>query len=189
VATALVAQHQVDIAQGDGGLAADFIGPHDGAMTDHEFGLGEYPVEQAFIGVGPPGEVQPGHIQLAIGSPAHIQGRAVHIQLVELQPQHRPGRQREQHPRQPQRVAPFGVEQTHIEQLEGRQQTGGIRGDALDADVHPQCTRGCSFQLRAQLADSRHNEQMQSAPHRREHEPCEQQQPQGPTGHEGAGPQ
>jgi hypothetical protein len=133
----LIAQHQVDIAQGDRGLAAQFVGPHDGAVTDHEFGLGEDPVQQAFVGDRAPGEVQPGHIQLAICGAAHVQRGAVHVQLIELQPQHGPGRQRQQHPGEPQRIAPLGVEQPYIEQLEGRQQTGGVGGDALDANIHP----------------------------------------------------
>ena len=138
VPPSLVAQHQVDVAQGQRGFAAHLVGPDHGAMADHEFGLREQTVQKPVVGLRALGQVEPGHGPLAVGSAAHVERRPVDIELVELQRQHRARRQREEHPRQAQGLASLAIEQAHVEQLERRQQAGGIGRDALDAHRHPQ---------------------------------------------------
>ena len=181
-----VAQHQVHFAQGQSRNGAQFIGPDHRAMANYQLRLRKQLVHHPAVGLAP-GKVQPRHIDIPVRRPAYIQGRAVDIKLVELARQHRLRRQRDQDARQAQGFATLIVQQADVGQLERRDHASGMRGNGFDTHRHPQHTRGGGFKLRAKLADSRHNQQMQGAPSRREQKPCKKHQRQGPTGNESAG--
>ena len=172
VAPSAVAQHQVHIAQRNGWGSALLVSPQHGAMANDKLGLRENVVEHAVVRLPAAGEIQPRNIDFPFRRAPDIESRCIHIQLVELQRQQRLRRKRQQHARKAQGLAPLGVGQADVGQLERRDHSGGVRTDRFDPYRHSKSTRREALQLRTQLADSRHNQQVQDAPGYCQQEPC-----------------
>ncbi|MDT4844769.1 hypothetical protein FQZ97_787380 [compost metagenome] len=190
VVARLVARHEIQRAQLQRRLATQVVGPAHGAVLDHELGLGKKPVGGRVVTAVRPGQVQPGHLDVALRGAPHVEHRRGDHHLLEAQPPQRTDRQRGAHARQVQGFAPGGVEQPHVAQLEGGHQGGqeigqpvvprrsGLGPDRPHAHGYPYRGAGPAFQVGTPLADSRHNPQMQHAQGECEQAPDGQHQPE-----------
>ena len=158
VAAGAVAGDEVHLAEHQGRCATLLVGPLDPAAPDGEFRLAEEPVCAIAAGVGGAGEVEAGDEHPAIGGAPDVQPRLVDVQLLEAQVPQRARRQRADHQRQPQRLAPLWIQQDHVLEGEGGDQAFAAGGDVADAHRYPQDLAGAQFHRGAQVADSRHNE-------------------------------
>ena len=188
-----IAHHEVQLRQGQGRLALEVVDPAHRALADDEFGLVEEPVGGRSVGFGAAGHVQASHLDAAIGRAAHIQHRTVDEQLLEAQAPDRGGRQAGLHQGQAKRLPAGRVEQAHVDEADGgrqaphRQRQPGRRWTMVGADVahldrYPQLRCGPAFQVRAPVADSRHNPAVKRPPGEYEQRPDSDNQPQQKSG-------
>ncbi len=182
VAPVAIAHHDVHVLQRQGWRSAQFIGPAQRAAADDEFRLRKKPVGRRAVARPLVGQFQPRQQDAPFVRAPDVQLGALDVQLLEAKIPQRPGRNRQHHARQAQRLAPLGVEQGHISELHGRDQALGARRHRAQPHRYPQGPRGLLLQLRTVISDTRHNPAMQRPPGHR-HQQCHpQQQPQRPTG-------
>ena len=173
MAPVTVAQDQVDIRQRQRGCLALLVRPAQFTAFDEHLSLGKKPICRPVVARRVLRHRQAGHIHGAVGRAPHIQLGPFDIKLFEPAIEQGAGRQRDDHPGQAQRGPACGIQQRHVQQFKRRDQPFGARGDGADLHRNPQRPCGMRLQLRAKIADSRHNPAMKSAP-------CDgQQQPEG----------
>ena len=91
MATRAVAQHQVDIAQCECRNPAQFVRPQHRAVADDELRLGEDLVQQAPVRLLTLRHVEARDEEPPVDGTAHAQRRAIDVELVEFETQHRLG--------------------------------------------------------------------------------------------------
>ena len=170
-----VAQHQVHVGQGQGGgvlrvlPAAALVGalrrPAQGAAAHHHLVLAKQPVGGGVVcALAGSTQGQASHQPLAVGGVAHIQLGAVQHQLVQPQVEHRTDADGHHHARQAQGWAALSVQQGDVAQFERRHPTGGFGLQCADLHRHPYGAAGQLLERGTEIADSRHNPQMQGRP-------------------------
>ena len=157
---------------------AQLVGPAQPSAPDEQFGLGEKPVCRRTIVSPRTGQLQPGQQNAPLWRAPDVQLGPFDIQLLEAEIPERARRHRQHHARQAQGLAPFGVKQRHIPQLDGGNQPFGTRLDGAQPHGNPQGLAGLRFQLRTVIADSRHNPAVKRPPGRRQQQAHGQQQTQ-----------
>ncbi|KAF1051150.1 MAG: hypothetical protein GAK34_01619 [Delftia tsuruhatensis] len=135
VAPALVAQHQVHIAQGQRRSLAQFVQPQQAAAAQRQFGLRKQPVGGGIVPAGRRADLDAGHEDSAIGRAAHHEFRTVYVDLFHAQAHQRACRNGDHHAGQAQGVCRmFGVLHHHVAQLEAGDQSLAAGRDAAYAN-------------------------------------------------------
>ena len=181
VAARAVAQHHAHLGERQRLGATLLVGPAQRAAANRHLGLGEQPVGRRTVALGAVAEGQARDDDAPVALAAHVQLGAFDIDLLEPKAQQRARRQRHHHARQAQRLASLGVQQGHVLQLHRGDQPFAARADGMDAHRYPQCALGLLFQLRTEVADTRHNPAMQPPPGGRQQQPEGHQGDQSPS--------
>ena len=161
------AHHHIHIAQLHSRNTAQFIRPAHGAVAHDQLALREYPISGGAIGASAFGDFKPGNPEAAVAGAPHVQTGRMDVDLLKTEAHSRAWRQRRHHRRQQQRLTTLAIHQTHINELNGRYQAVGTRDDVADHHFGAQHAGSLLLQPRAQFADSRHNQKMQSTPHQK----------------------
>ena len=132
------------------------------AATHHKFGQREKPISALAIACR--AGVYARHPNMAAGVTANSQLGLINLQLMKLTQQQRTRRQRHPHARQKQRLSAFAVEELHLRELKAGHPPAALGADAADFYPQTQCARGLLLQSFAVVTNSRHNENVQSAP-------------------------
>ena len=164
VLPAAVAQQHIDVFQRQFGGAALLVGPAQRATTDDDLALRKEPVRRSVVVACALGESETCHHDAPVRLSADVEVGVLDVELFETPMQQRARRWRHNHAWQLQRGTALGVQERHSKQLEGGNQPLGPRRDGADAHRYPQRPCGLGFELRAKLANTRHNPAMQRPP-------------------------
>ncbi|MDT4823803.1 hypothetical protein FQZ97_570420 [compost metagenome] len=120
VAARAVAGHEAHVGQQQRFGAALLVGPAHGAAFDDELALREKPVGGAGFSGRVGLHVQSSHMEFSLSVAAHVELRALDIELLEIQAPERARRHARHHPHEAKGLALVCVLQHHVAQFEGR---------------------------------------------------------------------
>jgi hypothetical protein len=165
-----VLQHQRHVLQRERAGAAQFVGPVQAPLADHDFALAQDPVgTEAAAGLAVV-DPHPGHEQRPVVGAAHVELGADHLERLEarLAGHDGPPRQGGRHRRQRQQLAPLPVVQRHVAQEQARVQAlpGGV--DAGNRHLVAQRAAGGALDVALVIVDVRQHRVAQEQEQHRE---------------------
>ena len=85
----MITHNQVHLAQVQRGFGTQLVRPVDAAIANDKFALGKYPISHRAVLIAALGEIQTRHHNLALCIAPDNQLRAVNVNLLKPQTQHR----------------------------------------------------------------------------------------------------
>ena len=171
--------HQyIDLVQCQHGRSPQFVMPPHRTTAHHQLGLGKQPVGRTRVACSGVGKRQSGNEDAPVRRAADVKLGPFNVKLLKTQPPQRTRRHGQHHALQAQGGAALRVQQGHIAQFDGGDQTATAGMQCTNAHRDAQGSLSLLFQLHAVIADTRHNPAVQSSPGSDQQHQCHQQRTQ-----------